>query len=472
MSKTQRRLKPNPDSSDNLHAQYGLTPRWFPMARHDTQRAFLRSPHRFISMPAGRRSGKTELVKRRGVVLALLGTPYPNSRYFFAAPTNDQAIRIWWQDLVGLIPNSLIRAISLSRRCITLTNGSELWVVGLDKPERIEGTPWDGCNITEFANVRAEAWEEHILPALMDRRGYAVLEGVPEGRNHFYEIDRVAQAEMKKHGNDSEWGRYHWRSEEILPLYGRADEVERRKRTMDSLTYEQELGASFVNFQGRAYYAFNERLHVGRFPYDPSKPLIFCFDFNVDPGVAVICQERDLPAPASQLGTACIDEVYITRNSNTPRVCQELISRYRTHEAGVSCYGDPAGGARHTSQTSGTDWEIIRTHMRQHFGKAVFFKVPRAAPAVRERLNAVNSRLMAISGGIRMMIDGSRCQHLQQDLEGVTRSPDGNIDKQKHKDDGLTHLSDALGYYIAERFPVRDFDAKSGPLEAILTTRD
>jgi hypothetical protein len=35
---------------------------------------------------------------------------------------------------------------------IKLVNGAEIWVIGLDKPERIEGKPWDWGILDEYGN--------------------------------------------------------------------------------------------------------------------------------------------------------------------------------------------------------------------------------------------------------------------------------------------------------------------------------
>ena len=71
---------------------------------------------------------------------------------------------------------------------IPLKNGAQIWVVGLDRPERIEGTPWDGGVLDEYGNMRANAWPEHIRPALSDRGGWCDFTGVPEGRNPMAEL--------------------------------------------------------------------------------------------------------------------------------------------------------------------------------------------------------------------------------------------------------------------------------------------
>lgn len=87
-----------------------LTPRWTPLRYHPVQQAYWASPHRFNTVPAGRRSGKTELAKRKLVKRALIGTDFDPPRFFAGVPTREQAKRIFWDDLKALVPRHLLRA--------------------------------------------------------------------------------------------------------------------------------------------------------------------------------------------------------------------------------------------------------------------------------------------------------------------------------------------------------------------------
>ena len=130
---------------------------------------------------------------------------------------------------------------------------------------------------------KKKAWQENVRPALADRRGWCWFIGVPEGRNHYYDLDKQAKAD-----DTGEWDSFHWVSADILPR----EEIEAAKRDLDELTFQQEFEASFVSFEGRAYYPFDERIHTARIRYNPKQPLVFCFDFNVAPGVAAVIQEK------------------------------------------------------------------------------------------------------------------------------------------------------------------------------------
>ena len=264
-----------------------MTSRLYPLRYHPEQDRLMKSPARFRVVPAGRRSGKTENAKRKIVKEALTVTGRSDARFFAAAPTRDQAKAIYWADLKAMIPSKLwrepARETDLS---IKLWNGAEIYVIGMDKPERIEGRPWDGGVLDEYANMKPGAWGENVRPALSDRKGWCWLIGVPEGRNHYYDLNQYAL-----HGDDSEWDSFTWKSIDILD----PAEVEAARRQLDPLVFQQEYEASFVNFVGRAYYPFAEAEHCAPLKYDPRKPIGFCFDFNVEPGVCAIVQEQTLP---------------------------------------------------------------------------------------------------------------------------------------------------------------------------------
>ena len=421
--------------------------RYLPKFRpHPIQLQLWNSKARFRVVPAGRRSGKTAIAKRfliRRAVNALdeIGHLNPPYNFFAAAPIRDQAKRIYWADLKNMIPSELMDGRpSESELTIKLINGASITVVGMDKPERIEGTPWDGGILDEYANMKAHAWGANVRPALSDRRGWCWLIGVPEGRNHYYETYMRALAD-----ESGEWQGFTWKSVDILP----PEEVEAAKRDLDELTFQQEYEASFINFEGRAYYPFTFETHSTklRHLYDPRQPLIFCFDFNVAPGVAAVCQELQLPS--GQTGTAVIGEVYIPRNSNTPAVCRKLIADWGTHQGNVICYGDATGGSKGSAKVQGSDWDLIRAEFRAApFASRISYRVPSANPAERSRVNAVNSRLKNQSGEIKLMVDAQHAPHVAKDLDGVALLKGGSGEIDKKGDPDLTHISDALGYYI------------------------
>jgi hypothetical protein len=450
-----------------------LTNRWTQLRHHAEQQRLVDSPARFKVVPAGRRSGKTERAKRRLVEASISGeSEFANPNYFAAAPTRDQAKRIYWDDLKTLSPRWSVRKTSETELSIWYVTGAMLSVVGMDKPQRIEGSPWDGGVLDEYANMKPEAWGENVRPALSDRFGWAWLIGVPEGRNHYYDTYNNALGPWNV-SNGGEWDSFAWLSSDILP----AAEIESARATLDELTFQQEYEASFVNFEGQAYYPFDRAFHCAglRENYNPKADLVFCFDFNVDPGTATIIQEMEFPrkiaiaetvnikgkqffknvAVPATTGTGVIGEVYIPRNSNTEAVCNKLVKDWGEHAGRIFIYGDATGGARGSAQTEGSDWDLVKKSLYGHYGpERVHFRVPSSNPTERARINAVNTRLKSGAGNISLMVDPVFAPMVVKDFEGVRLLAGGGGELDKKADPKLTHLTDGIGYYIARQFPL------------------
>jgi len=433
------------------------TERWTKLKKHKEQIRYIKSKSRFNIVHAGRRGGKTEIAKRRLITRAS-EFKLPQGRFVFGAPTHRQAVDIFWDDTIAMIPrnwlyNESLRSISTSYRRIKLFNGASIEVSGLDKPERIEGPPLDGFVGDEFGNFKPKVWGQNIRPALstLGRPGWADLIGVPEGKNHYFQL-----AEDAKDKDD--WDIFTWLTNEINP-----EDAEAARGDLDVLTYEQEYGGAFVSFKGRCYYAFDAELNCPpegeRIRYNPNYPLYFCFDFNRIPGNCAIVQER----PASEfpwllvrnngqdrgLITCVIDEIFLTQDSHTAKICDLLIKKWHHHKGLVQLYGDATGGAKKSCGIKGSDWDIINEKFDGKFNYEMC--VRRSNPAVRVRINSVNSRLLTADGYIPTIID-RKCKFLIRDLEGVTCDDEGSILKSDSKS-LLTHISDAFGYYVFYEHP-------------------
>lgn len=423
-----------------------LNKRWFEPPQHEERKRYaetlIRKLKRFVVNHSGRRSWKTETAKRALVWTARNSV---NMNYLVGAPVQAQAKRVYWSDFKALTRNDVIIDRSDGDLWLKFATGSMIQVAGMDKPERFEGFPWHGVVLDEYGNMKANTLDEVVLPMLADTKGWLWALGVPEGRNHYFDL--VEAIRLKKWRPD-ESEIFHWHSREIMD----AAELAAMEAVYDEQMFSQEFGGEFVHFAGRAYYAFNEKTHCKpvRDLYDPKAPLVFCFDFNVDPGVAVVCQERQLRNGLE--GTACIGEVYIPRNSNTEIVSNKLCADWKAHEGHIYLYGDYTGGARGSAKIAGSDWVIIKQVLGAAFGKERIHDRVKTNPNVRDRINAVNGRLRATNGDVRMMVDPRHCPHLIKDFEGVTilEGSAGELDKKSAPQ--LTHISDAIGYYIHSEF--------------------
>jgi hypothetical protein len=383
---------------------------------------------RFKVVPAGRRAGKSEIAKRKLVTQLPIIKPWQNPRYFAAAPTNGQAKRIFWNDLKALTPKSWVKKIYEGDLCISTIFGSELWVFGMNKPQRIEGVAWDGGVLDEYADMKATAWSENVRPSLSDRLGWCWFLGVPEGFNHYKDL-----ADHAKSGIDSDWGFYSWFSADILC----SEEIEAARRHLDPRTFRQEYEASFEGANGRVYYAYSEKLHSdASVKLIATLPIIVCCDFNVDPCVWILCQREG--------GRVWVFDEIVMGPTNTMEMARELKRRWGGHKPGFIIYGDAAGGARST--TGKSDYAIMTGFGFRNQ------RVRKANPRVKDRVNAVNSILQNSNGEARLTLH-PRCRHLRRDFETVVWTDSGvEIDKRSRD---KTHATDALGYFLTFEFPLR-----------------
>jgi hypothetical protein len=422
----------------------------------EAQAAYELSRKRFNIVPAGRRSGKTQIAKRRASKFALANTFWPDFRIAITCPTYAQVKRNYWDDLHRMIPKELIVDDSKTDLMIKLYNGSMIWLIGMDRPDRFEGPSYNWVFVDEAPNTKKEAIVQHIYPALSERLGGLDLYGVPEGHNHYKKTADYARQEE----NQKEWGYYWWRSRDVMSIYLGDEEAEKEilsaQKRMDEQTFKQEYEAEFIYFSGRAYYKFNRAKHASRkLPYDPNAPLHLAFDFNVSPGIAIIIQEgREQRVESKKDCTYVIGDVTIPKNSTTPAVCRAIANKWMGHKGQIYCYGDATGGARGSAKVRGSDWDLIKQELNQFFPGRLHFRVSRSNPPERARVNAMNSRFESVNGDIRMMIDPQGAADCATDCDEVIVLEGGSGEIDKKEDKSKTHHSDGLGYYVVKRHPI------------------
>lgn len=434
-----RRNVRNPSSPKRPDDPAVLKPYMRRLRYHPVQRQAWIEDKRFVAIPAGRRSGKTDMAIQRTIRKAL--QPYPwRARFGLAAPTRQQAKNIFWRRLRDSIPPFLVAETSVSDLKVYLLNGSEIQVVGMEVPQRVEGFPWDGFVLDEFANMRPEAWQNHVRPALADRQGWAWKIGVPEGRNHFWEICQQYQL-------DPTYGFYTWISADILP----ASEIEQLRRDLDPRTFRQELEASFEEAMGRIYYAFDRTQDVHEFPLLVSiggddTPWRGGIDFNVAPMCAVWgweTKERD-PFGREEQHIWIWRELWMQDNADTAAAGAEIRGQCQMDRTfgRFEMHPDPTGNRRDTRSGGVSDHALLR--------QAGFKVRSRPAPPLRRnRYNAVNTMFCDGSGRRRIHIH-PRCRQLIRCLEGMMYAEGSNEpDKQKSVD--MDHITDALGYWVEKR---------------------
>ena len=412
--------------------------RWYPLTEHDVQTALVNDQVRFKVVPAGRRSGKTERAKRF-VVREAMRDPMP---YFVAAPTRDQVKRIYWQDLKRLCFTSVLgdRAVSESELQIKLPNGSTISLIGLDQPQRMEGVLWGGGVIDEIADVREGAWQENISPALdtfnpqrPDYRPWCWLIGVPDGLNHYYEM-----AEYARVSGDSDWKLYTWKSADILP----PDVIEAAKRRMSPRQYRQEYEASFETASGRVYEDYGPWNHTKEV-IKPHEQLMWHHDFNFTPMSSGVGVRRGNDF-------YILDEIILT-SATSRQSAIEFVEKFKNHQnRKVIVYGDPAGraGEKHGHASDYTEMEqVLRAN-----NWAVERKVKAAAPAIKDRQNAVRAKIRNAKGETSLFVNIERCKYVHKGFATVQIKKGSTF---LEEDSDYQHITTAVGYCVDYEWPIR-----------------
>jgi hypothetical protein len=322
-----------------------------------------------------------------------------------------------------------------------MDNGTNIQLIGLDKPERIEGGFWSGGIVDEIANVKAEAWSHNIRPALdtfdptrPDYKAWCWLIGVPDGLNHYYDMYEYAV-----NSNDPEWKAYTWKSAEILPY----ETIAAAKRQLGPRQFRQEYEASFETASGRIYEDYGEHNTTSE-KIRPEERLLWSHDQNYTPLSSCIAVKRDN-------NVYILDEIVLT-SAVSKQSAMEFVEKFKDHKnKTVDIYGDPAGraGEKHGHASDYTDIEdILRSN-----GWKYSRKVKRAAPAIKDRQNAVRAKILNANGESSLFINPVTAPWSHKGL-ATTQLQEGSTFQEDQKNQ-YQHITTAIGYMIDYEFPIR-----------------
>ena len=212
-------------------------------------------PTRFKVVAAGRRTGKSRLAAWMLIINAL---QTDKGQVFYVAPTQGQARDIMWQTLLEL-GNPVITGAHINNLQIKLVNGAMISLKGADRPETMRGVSLKFLVMDEYADMKPDVWEQILRPALADQKGSAMFIGTPMGRNHFYELYKLAEL-----GDDETYKGWHFTSYDN-PILD-PNEIDTAKKSMSSYAFRQEFMASF---EARGSEMFKEDwVHFGEEPDD------------------------------------------------------------------------------------------------------------------------------------------------------------------------------------------------------------
>ena len=376
------------------------------------------SKKRFRVLISGRRFGKTYLC----ITEMMKYATKPLQNIWYVAPTFKMAKEICWSNL-KVILNEFNWIDDLNETNLTVRikkSNSTISLKSADQPDALRGTGINFLILDEFADIDKRTWFEVLRASISDTMGNVLFTGTPRGYGNWsYEMYLKGKQDLE------------WDSFQFTTLQGgmvTEKELQQAQMDLDVRTFRQEFQGTFENYAGSVYYNFHPVENSIDKQIDWKKPLHIGLDFNVDPMSACVAQiEQDK--------VYFLDEIVIY-SSNTDEMCQEIRDRYGT-KIPIFIYPDPACRQRKTSAGGRTDLSIL-----QNAGFKV--KVKFKHPAIRDRVNAVNSRLKDSLGKRHVFISQS-CKTLIKGLQRQIYKENTNI---PDKEEGFDHMNDALGYLI------------------------
>lgn len=337
-----------------------------------------------------------------------------------------------------------------TRHVLSWDGGGPILFVTAENPRSIAGPNVAWCATDEPGSIKQDAWRNTIArvrhPSAKLRQKVAA--GTPEGLNFLSE----------QFGPDMAAGYRKY----VMPTADNTELLKHNPGYLDQVranATEAELAAylegKFVNMTGSlAYPEFNAERQLRPLVLDPLLPLRLSFDFNVNPMTVAIGQQA--PGPYG-LEFRVLHAVALA-DSTVMAACAAVRKLFPTWAAGVVVYGDATGKSRTTTSTR-SNYQIIQ-ELLAPMGPFEL-RVGTINPPVTTRLNSVNLLCRDSRGVTRLWLNGepqkpktSPCRELVRSLQQSTKKT-GTDDLAKPAGETITHMSDAVGYWLTWEAPAQ-----------------
>lgn len=211
---------------------------------HPSQQGIASHSARFKVVCCGRRRrwGKTLLA-----MTVLLRDALKGKRLWHVAPSYKQTLEGWdyLQRLVAQMPKGIAK-VQVSELLVTFAGGGSIQMRTADNPNNLRGAGLDGVVLDEAADIKPEAWDLVLRPALADKQGWAMFIGTPRHFNWFFDMFERGQASDAK--DWASWQKPTWDNPFI-----KQEEIDAAQKEMEPEDFDQEFGASFTAIGGAIF---------------------------------------------------------------------------------------------------------------------------------------------------------------------------------------------------------------------------
>lgn len=403
------------------------------------QSRFMAMNHKFRAFVGGFGSGKTWTIssalcahayEHQGVAAGYFAPTYGHIRDIFY-PTVEEVADQW----------GLTATIKQGVHEVTLRRGQRVLTTiicrSMDKPSDIVGFKIGRAAIDELdilPKQKAEmAWRKIIARLRVVKAG--LVNGVdvattPEGFRFTY--DQFVKQVRDKPELSSLYGIVNastYENGRNLP----DDYISSLRASYPPQLIRAYLDGEFVNLaSGAVYPDFSRTLNHTNERIQAGEALHIGMDFNVLNMTAIVSVIRDgRPLTLAE----------VTKVRDTPAMARLLKDRFAGH--GMTIYPDASGQNTSSKDASESDLSILR-----QAGFTV--SVNNVNPAVRDRVNAVCAMILNAEGDRRWLVNTDACPTLTECMEQQPYETNGEPDKTS----GMDHAPDAVGYFLAKRWPV------------------
>lgn len=209
------------------------------------QQDCIRDQTRYTVLACHRRSGKSHLgvYELSAAAFSVVGN------YAFISPQKNQSKTNVWgvfkqilSNFIGVRADDRKEIVEFRETDLTIRfyNGSVIYLLGGEDPDKIRGAKLQGVVVDEVAQTPKELWSEVLRPALMDSHGWALFIGTPKGINLF--------SELYYRGKDPRF-QPEWSAKKFTCYNTGAlspSEIESYKREVDDNTFRREMLCDFT----------------------------------------------------------------------------------------------------------------------------------------------------------------------------------------------------------------------------------
>jgi len=242
------------------------------------------------------------------------------------------------------------------------------------------------------------------------------------------------------------------------------EKLEVFRKKLDPEAFDREFNAAFNFLQGLVVKHFS-RENIRDIQYDPAHPLHIACDFNVDPCMWALGQRF-------YGGLYHFFDEIVRENTTVNEMADEFARRYPadTVQGGITINGDASGNNRNvaTSVSNETSYTILRNRLLYHGYRDVKVAVRTKNPAINERIEAYNAKIMNANGQCFIFIN-PRCKWLIFNHENVSwiegtdqvaKPTIKDIQKDRIKK-FLIHILEAVQYMVEFYDPIRHTPVKA-----------